>query len=188
MRTFLGVDQSLRGTGLVVLSATGDVLLQRLVQPASLRGVARFAFIRGELREVLERYQPYRAALEGYSFDSTGRVFQLGELGGLVQLAFWDTGVPYLTVPPSSLKKFVAGNGKAEKKTMLKATLDKWHIDFQDEDDLCDAHGLAQILRTIACDDSTVRYELEVIRELTAPPKKPAGAAKATRSKVKVSI
>jgi Holliday junction resolvasome RuvABC endonuclease subunit len=188
MRTFLGVDQSLRGTGLVVLSETGDILLQRLVQPSSLRGVERLAFIRGELREVLERHQPYRAALEGYSYDSTGRVFQLGELGGLVQLAFWDAGVPYLMVPPASLKKFVANNGKAEKEQMLKATLSKWHVDFQEEDDLCDAHGLAQIQRTIACDDSTARHELEVIRELLAPPKKPAGATKATRSKVTVSL
>lgn len=188
MRTFLGVDQSLRGTGLVVLSETGVILLQRLVQPASLRGVERLGFIRAELREVLQRHQPHRAALEGYSFDSTGRVFQLGELGGLVQLAFWDAQVPFMMVPPASLKKFVSGNGKAEKEQMLKATLDKWQIDFHEEDDLCDAHGLAQILRTIACDDSMVRYELEVIRELLAPPKKPAGATKATRSKVKVSI
>ena len=188
MRTFLGVDQSLRGTGLVVLSETGDVLLQRLVQPASLRGVERLAFIRGEIREVLASYQPSRAALEGYSFASTGRVFQLGELGGLVQLAFWDAGIAFMTVPPASLKKFVSGHGKAEKEQMLKATLDKWQIDFADEDDLCDAHGLAQILRTIECDDSTVRHELEVIRELLSPPKKPAGATKATRSKVKVSL
>lgn len=188
MRTFFGVDQSLRGTGLVVLNEAGDILLQRLVQPAPLRGVERLAFIRSALQSALTTYNPWRAALEGYSFDSTGRVFQLGELGGLVQMAFWDAQVPFITVPPASLKKFVTGSGKAEKAQMLKATLDKWHIDFQDEDDLCDAHGLAQILRTIACDDSTVRYELEVIRELLAPPKKPAGATKATRSKVSVSL
>jgi len=188
MRTFLGVDQSLRGTGLVVLNEAGALLLQRLVEPASLRGVERLAYIRDELRQVLQAHTPTLAALEGYSFDSTGRVFQLGELGGLVQLSFWDAGIPYLTVPPASLKKFVSGYGKADKEKMLSSTLDKWGVDFDGEDDLCDAHGLAQITRAVVCDNSVVRHELEVIRDLTAPPKKPAGATKATRSRVRVSM
>lgn len=188
MRTFLGVDQSLSGTGLVVLSDAGDILLQRLVQPASLRGVERLAAIRGAIREALDAFKPVSAALEGYSYGSTGRVFQLGELGGLVQMAFWDAGVPFHTVTPAALKKFVANKHQATKEQMLEATRTKWKIDFGNEDDLCDAYGLARILKAIACQDSMVRHELEVIVELTQPVPVKTPGAKASRGKIKVSI
>ena len=188
MRTFLGVDQSLRGTGLVVLSETGDILLQRLVQPSSLRGVERLAFIREALQEALVAYKPSCAALEGYSYGSTGRVFELGEAGGVVKLTLWEAEVPFLTVTPAALKKYVANKHQADKQQMLDATLLKWGVDFGKEDDLCDAYGLARILRGIACNDSIVRHELEVIRELTTPAEKKPPGSRAPRGKIKISI
>ncbi len=187
MRLFLGVDQSLNGTGLVVLDEVGAIRLQRQVQPAALRGVARLALIRAAVREALE-YKPVTAALEGYSYNSTGRVFQLGEVGGLVQLAFYDAGVSFLVVTPAALKKFVANNHQASKKQMIDATKDKWGVDFNADDDQCDAHGLAQILRAVALNNSTVRHELEVVKELTAKPEKKLAAVQATRGKTKFSV
>lgn len=188
MRTYLGVDQSLRGTGLVVLSDAGDILLQRLVRPAARRGVERLAYIRGELQAALTAHRPTHAALEGYSYDSTGKVFQLGEVGGLVQLAFWDADVPFEVVAPAALKKFVANNHQATKTQMLAATRKKWHTDFGDDDNLCDAHGLAQILRAMACNDTIVRHELEVIQALREPPKKTSAVKQTAKSKVKISL
>lgn len=188
MNIFLGVDQSLRGTGLVVLDVSGAILFQRLVKPGALRGPERLAHVRGALRDALVAHKPSYAALEGYSYDSTGRVFQLGEVGGVVQLAFWDAQVPFRVVTPAALKKYVANNHQASKRQMLDATRIKWGVDFEKEDDLCDAYGLARILRGIACNDSIVRHELEVIRELTTPPEKKPAAAKVTRSKIKISI
>lgn len=188
MRLYLGVDQSLRKTGMVVLSEAGDVILRRLVQPGSLRGVARLSFIRNELKEILATYRPAYAALEGYSYDSTGKVFELGEAGGIVKLSFFDASVPFHVVAPTALKKFVANNHQASKDVMLKKTLEKWGVDFQDEDDLCDAHGLARILRAIDKRDSAYRNELEVVHELTAPAEKPVAVSKSTRSKTRLAI
>lgn len=189
MRLFLGVDQSLRKTGVVVLSEAGDVVLRRLVQPGDLRGVARLAFLRNELMGVLTEYRPVSAALEGYSYDSTGKVFELGEAGGTVKMSFWDAKVPFHVVAPSALKKFVANNHQASKDVMLRKTLEKWGVDFQGEDDLCDAHGLSRILRAIDKKDSAYRNELEVIHELTAPSEPTSRVSKAARSsKTRMSV
>lgn len=188
MKCFLGVDQSLTGMGLVVLSEAGVILLQRVVRPAALRGVDRLAHLRAALRTVLDEYRPAHAALEGYAYGATGRVFQLGELGGVVQLAFFDADVPFLTVTPAALKKYVTNNHQADKALMLRKTNEKWGVDFGKEDDICDAHGLAHILKAIARNDTTVRHELEVINELTAPVKVPEKAVRTAKSRVRVSI
>lgn len=188
MRTFLGVDQSLRGTGVVVLNEAGDLLLQRLVQPAGLRGAARLGYIRGALAAVIAEHQPTEAAFEGYSFDSVNRAFALGELGGIVQLAFFDADLPFRQIPPKTLKKFVANNGAADKAKMIEKTEEKWGVAFGEEDDLCDAYGLARLVRALAVGDSQHRHELEVIKMLLAGPKKTPAALKTTRGKVKISL
>jgi Holliday junction resolvasome RuvABC endonuclease subunit len=188
MRTYLGVDQSLRSTGIVVLDDAGQILIQQAVATKQLRDVARLAAIRSAVQDALVRFRPCRAALEGYSYDSTGKVFQLGEAGGMVKLAFWDARVPFLTVAPAQLKKYVANNHQASKELMLQRTREKWAVDFGDADDVCDAHGLAHIMRAIDVKDTKLRNELEVIHELLSPAKKPALTSKTAKSKISVSI
>lgn len=188
MRTYLGVDQSLRKTGVVVLSETGTIVLRHLIQPASLRGAARLAYIRDALRDVISEHRPASAALEGYSYDSTGKVFELGEAGGVVKLCFFDAQIPSYVVSPAALKKFVADNHQATKEQMLRKTLDKWGVDFQKEDDLCDAHGLSRIVRSVEKKDCVRRNELEVVHDLTTPVELPTPTRKTARSKVRVSV
>lgn len=188
MRTFLGVDQSLRRTGLVVLNDAGELLLRRPVATGQLRGAARLAAIRDALRAAVMEHKPAHAALEGYSYGSTGKVFQLGEVGGVLQLELYDAGVPLLIVTPAQLKKYVANNHQADKELMLRRTREKWNHDFGDEDDVCDAHGLAHILRAIAIKDTTLRYELEVVHELISPPKTTSLVSRTAKGKITVSV
>lgn len=188
MSLFLGIDQSLQRTGLVVLGIDGELRHRQPVATGSLRGAPRLASIRDTVRSVIREHRPTQAALEGYAYGATGKVFQLGEVGGILQLLLLDEGVPFVIVAPAQLKKYVANNHQADKATMIRKTAEKWGVAFGDEDDVCDAYGLAQILRGAARKDTTLRHELEVILELTTPPKKKTRALQATKGKVTVSV
>jgi Holliday junction resolvasome RuvABC endonuclease subunit len=164
---YIGVDQSLRSTGVVAISAEGTLVRTTRIVPKKLTGVQRLAAIRTELENTLLCSTPIRfAALEGYAYDvGAGRVFELGEVGAVVKLIFYDAKLPFIVVPPASLKQFVAGHGQAKKDQMRQAVFKKWGQDIK-QDDECDAYGLAQVARAFHLNKGTTRAELEVLKKL----------------------
>lgn len=171
---FLGIDQSLRSTGVALVEEDGSVVYTGTITPGKLTGVERLSFIRKGLREALEMTEGSRilsAALEGYSYGSTGSLCELGEVGAVVRLVLYDASVPFVVVAPAQLKQFIAGNGQAKKEDVRKAVLKKWGIDI-DQDDECDAFGLAQLARSYHHKTGTTRTELEVLKKLRTPKKK----------------
>ena len=164
---YLGIDQSLRSSGVAVVSAKQEVVYRGRIIPGKLKGVARLAAIRDALRDVLAAEPDIAyAALEGYAYDvGAGRVFELGEVGAVVKMVLHDGAIPFIIVPPASLKQFVAGNGQAKKDQMREAVLKKWGHDVE-QDDECDAFGLAQVARSFHLNKGTTRSELEVLKKL----------------------
>lgn len=172
---FLGIDQSLRSTGLAVVTEQQEVIHVGAITPKNLVGVPRLAFIRDEIERVIRREKIiHYAALEGYSMESVNRSFDLGELGGLVRLVLHDAGIPFLVVPPTTLKLFVSSNGASDKEAMCNAVFKKWKQKFdpEEENDECDAFGLAQVARAFHLNTGTTRAELEVIKKLRDTSKK----------------
>ena len=107
------------------------------------------------------------AALEGYSIGSQNRPFDLGEVGGVIRLCLTLNHVQYLVVAPKALKKFVTGKGdSADKEAMRRATKKKWSVDI-DQNDECDAYGLAKVAQAYDLRDTTNRAELEVLHALS---------------------
>jgi len=47
-----------------------------------------------------------------------GRVFDIGEWGGLIRLELWRRNIPTIIVPPSTMKKYLCA-GKLEKNQIL---------------------------------------------------------------------
>ena len=114
------------------------------------------------------------------------RSFDLGELGGIIRLCLYDAKIPFVIVPPTSLKKFVTGNGSADKKKMHDFVLSKWRQDIdENEDDQCDAYGLAQVARAYPEKKTTNRAELEVLLSLDPKPVSPVMQSK---GRTKVSL
>ena len=184
---YLGIDQSLRSTGLCVLDGeTHKPVYLTAIVTSHLRGAARLAYIRNELSFAAKKYPIQQAALEGYSFESVHRACDLGEVGGVIRLALFDWGIPYLVVAPASLKKFVTGNGAADKTKVMASIKTKWKIEI-DQDDQADAYGLAQVARAFIKPRCLVsdRAELEVLNSLDSKPKTPPRQSKG-RTKVSV--
>lgn len=60
-------------------------------------------------------------AVEGYSFGSKGKVFNLAENMGIFKHKLYKAGVPLTVIEPSKAKKLATGKGNADKAAMYRA-------------------------------------------------------------------
>tara|TARA_R110000868_G_scaffold9000_10_gene45704 strand:+ start:50578 stop:51156 length:579 start_codon:yes stop_codon:yes gene_type:complete len=97
--------------------------------------------------------------LEDYSFASTGRTFQIGENFGLLKYKLRRSIIPFVTVPPTVLKKFATGKGNAKKDMMeqafitetghdIKARLGMTEKQWNPSSDVIDSYYLAKFWRS----------------------------------------
>lgn len=101
---------------------------------------------------------PTIVAIEGYAMGSKTRPQMAGELGGHLRLLLWQAGIPYIVVPPTTLKKYVLGKGNAAKELMLKEVFRKWGYDTT-SNDRADAYALARIAAEFAAGGWTKKFE-----------------------------
>jgi crossover junction endodeoxyribonuclease RuvC len=151
---YIGVDASLTGTALIEISADGKVINDihglgySLPEDADHWMLARRTSIiaTGIINFIADRP---RAAIEGYSFSSTGqRMLQLAELGGAVRDRITElnwSNKPKI-IPPTSLKKFACGKGNADKAKVAVGVWKNWQFEH-DDDNVIDAYVLAQMMR-----------------------------------------
>lgn len=135
----VGLDLSLTATG-VATEAGVEVLATKL------RGCERLAWLRDA---VLGFADPGSSAhlqrrpdalfpvadlvvVEGYAYGRANQAHQAGELGGVIRLALHEAAIPFVIVPPSSLKKLATGNGGAKKEAVLAAAIRR--LGYQGDD------------------------------------------------------
>lgn len=109
----LALDVSLTSTGYAYRDGEGAVTGRFL--PKKLLGSARMVFIREELRRLIEEVQPDLIAYEGYAMNAVGRVFNIGELGGVVRTLIWEMGIDLIVWAPPQIKLAITGSGRAGK-------------------------------------------------------------------------
>jgi len=162
---FVGVDQSLNHTGVFVLTDAGNVCSHVLLEPRYLSGPARLVFIRDQLKTFFGSRRMRVSVLEGYSYNSMNRKFDLGEVGAIVKLALYDCSDAVYVAAPKQLKKFVSGNASATKADVMNAIYHHWGVDIKN-DNLADAYGLAQIARSVHVPRTRLRHQLDVVNEI----------------------
>lgn len=173
---YVGVDQSLTSPGVAVLNEAGQPLFAGTLSVArDMRGGERLAHIAGSLELLLRPYAHgiMAAALEGASYGSTHREFDLGEVSGIVRAHLYTLlhKEPFV-VPPTVLKLYATGNGLATKEDVLHVVKTVYGHDFGEENDVADAFVLARISRAMFHPKIlSRRCELEAIRSLKSPPK-----------------
>jgi Holliday junction resolvasome RuvABC endonuclease subunit len=170
--SFLGVDQSLNGTGLCLVGPSGDVVSLSTVNPGDLVGGKRLVAIKNALIAVCRSvdWKLDFAAIEGYSMGSVNRPFDLGEVGGIIRLILTDNGIPYEIVPPVIVKMFATGTTGAPKEAMEAAAKKLGALPGNDNE--ADAFFLARLARAYHSKVEMTRREMDAIHALKNPPKK----------------
>lgn len=141
----LGLDLSLVSSGYVLLE-NDKIKEQKLIKskPDGKRPIDELRRLM-KIRDQIKLTENIKlAVIEGISFMSrnTTSIVQLSALNYMVREYLYLHYVPFLIVPPSTLKKFIAENGHAKKDQMMLETYKKFGESFTNND-LCDAFGLA---------------------------------------------
>jgi len=145
----LGVDPSTK-TGIVVLGKDGEVFFKEeygsgKVEAGNSKSRIDRALSHGKkIRSIIDIWHPVLMVVEGYGYANTNTLALLVEIGAAIRFCAVHREVPFVEVPPNSLKKFVTGNGVAKKDHMLLATYKRWKFETE-SDNVCDAYGLARV-------------------------------------------
>lgn len=147
----IGLDLSLTGTGVIVLN-DGKIVEQKLIKSKPVPDgkpideVIRIRTIVDQISELVSKNKPDIAVIEGLAFmvrNATALV-QLSALNYFTRLMLMNCDVPFIIVAPTSLKKFITGNGASKKDVMLMETFKRYGVTILDDNEN-DAYGLAQV-------------------------------------------
>ena len=171
-RCWLGIDQSYSGFAMTFLGEDGSYITS--VKRFEDTGVRRLALVYVSTTETLKVVEEagntiIDTCIEGYAFGSQ-MANMAGELGAIVKMSLYShfnerQGQYPLIVPPTNLKKYVAGKGTGVSKSqMLLQVYKKWGVEFND-DNAADSYGLAHLV----AGRHTREVEKEVYEKLQDP-------------------
>jgi len=168
----LGLDLSLVGTGCIILE-DGKMKLSRLVtsKPSGkdpLKELKRLLGICKEIKKIAILHHPDLVCIEGIAFMSrnTGALSQLSGLNYFVRELLYAEGISFVIVPPTVLKKFITGKGNCHKELMLLETYKRYGVSF-DDNNLCDAYGLARIADGLKDEGAKLKkFQVEIINKI----------------------
>lgn len=141
----IGCDFGLVKSGIVILNERYEIESQNLIRVKS-RGAERLCDIEQAFDQIVRPYRPLdiEVFVEGYAYGAKYQRESLAELGGVMRRYLYLAKLNFWIIPPTSLKLFVTGTGKASKNYMKKCTKEKWDQVFK-SDDVCDAYGMARL-------------------------------------------
>ena len=143
----ISIDQSLTCTGVCLMMKCGQYHTL-CIKPGKLRGVERLEFIKEMLEnKILGLFGKItNGTIEGYSYGSVGRTFELGELGGMIKMLFKEYKISFEVIPPTVWKKTIVGKGNANKSTVRWKVEKQYGHVFKTQDE-CDAWCMAEHVR-----------------------------------------
>ena len=86
--------------------------------PEYYNDMQRYENITRWVMNIISDHTPDHIFIEGYSFSSTGKVFNIAENCGILKYNIWKYGITYSVLPPSVVKKNATGKGNANKQLM----------------------------------------------------------------------
>lgn len=108
----LGLDPSLTSTGYAM--RVEGIVRTGTIDTGELRGPRRLDYAVRQLEKILDRYQPDLVVYEDYAMGQgpkSGRVFDIGELGGVYKRLIWSRGIDMTLFAPTAMKKAICGKG-----------------------------------------------------------------------------
>ncbi|MCK9279247.1 MAG: hypothetical protein M0P71_01275 [Melioribacteraceae bacterium] len=163
METIIGIDQSLTSTGVSVLKEE-EIFYSNVIKTAELRGIERLDYICKFLANVVEEHTSQGEEIivvrEGYSYGSlldTNSIFELGELGGVIDMLFYcnknsiwsDRNIYMYIIPPSTWKLMIFGDGSVKKDTSYLLKVQELTGKRFIDDNIADSYMLAKSIKSI---------------------------------------
>ena len=144
----LGVDTSLRSTGLAMVEAAGtDVRFldcRPIRNPAKLSMAECLVNIAETLERYLDEWKPAEVAMEGIFFCKNARTsLVLGHARGVVVATCARRGLPMAEYPPARVKQAVTGSGRATKGQMQRMMQRVFALPELPQEDAADALAIA---------------------------------------------
>lgn len=142
----LGLDLSLSSTGFCTVDMPSGETSYGVIKTALSEDIyGRYAYILSAVTKLL--FVNSVVLIEDYSFGSfqnSSSVTKLAELGGIIKHSLYNKGTEMYLIPPTKVKKFLCGNGKAKKEDMKLAAYKRFGIEPKTSDEV-DAYTLAYI-------------------------------------------
>lgn len=122
----LGIDPGTATTGFGIIRVLGDtfnVVNWGLIETlADSTPEARLSSIYSQINHIIEKYQPDAMAIEKVFFSNNAKTaIRVGQAQGVMLLAAGQHHIPLAEYAPGTIKKVVAGDGRADKKIMQEA-------------------------------------------------------------------
>lgn len=91
----------------------------------------RFDNLSKWVMSIIGTFSDLTVGLEDYAMGAKGKVFHIGECGGILKHALWQAGIRFETYPPTVIKKFYTGKGNAKKQDMHDRFIEENGIDLK---------------------------------------------------------
>ncbi len=144
----LGIDTSLRSTGVAVVESRGSAMTA--VEHGRIRNSVRMPLseclrrLDAGIREILARARPEAVAIEDIFFCKNVRTaVVLGEARGAVIAACAGAGIPIFEYSPRRVKQAVVGFGGADKSQVRRMVMTILNLREEPEEDAGDALAIA---------------------------------------------
>ena len=128
-RAVIGLDLSLTATGVACDHNCSKAT-------TNLRGCERLIFVRDYVADLTHKHLLPFVVIEGFSFGSNNRsAREIGGLGWVVRVMLHETQVPWIEVPPATLKKYATGKGNVGKVEMVVSARERLGYEGHDDNE-----------------------------------------------------
>ena len=144
----IGIDTSLRSTGVGIIETAGSAL--KLIEAMTLSfppSLPRSGCLRGldeGIARLIMEFAPEAAAVEGIFFcRNVKTAVTLGEARGVVIAACARAGLPVFEYPPRRVKQALVGHGEADKDQVARMVIRLLNLAETPQEDSADALAIA---------------------------------------------
>lgn len=148
---YVGIDQSLTGTGVAIFNADGYLLRTDLfgTKPGltPLEEVERFISLFADVHNAVQKIVPFKpvcAVMEDFAFAQAHQMAKLGGLGWHFRIMMSRTNWHFATCPTTVLKQIACGKGNAQKDQIMLGVYKRWTFESSDNN-IADAYVLGRI-------------------------------------------
>lgn len=167
--SFVGLDLSLTSTGFCLKQDRSICLDTIKTVPKDFPDdLARLIYIRDQLLIRIPESVKMVCVEDFFTPQNSfqiGAAISLAMLGTAVRLAMYESGIPFVIIAPSQIKKFATGKGVGPKSIVVREVYKRWNVDARD-DNQADASVLAYLAEALVTPitDDTPKFQAEVIR------------------------